>query len=425
MLRLAVLLSRAAVHAWAHAGLCARSCACLAARCLDTSNIHLRNLEGEGLATEQVSKMQNDPKAASSRSSQNQLSGTQSLGAQSSSTQSSGTKGAGKLLSAYLFLGEDKLKREALLKRMQDRISELGELTLNQTVFEGPEIDPPDAVVAACTTMPFLSEKRLVVIKGIDHARKPVLDSICEYLKNPTETTVLVMIGDKLAKNAKIYNAVAKIDPKAIISCDLKTKKSEVRSFATRLASGFGVALSQRAAETLIERVGISTVAIDAEIGKLAEYVSSQGRTSIEEIDVEALVSKTELPKPWDVVDAMSSRNVSKCIRMLDELQGQQLFGLLTLCVRRIEELLTVKSLRARPGSVSVATVLGGPDWKYKKHAEYASHFKESELIRALSEAAECEKLMKTGFDQETSFVLWITGVCTGSWAGSVGKAVR
>ncbi len=327
-----------------------------------------------------------------------------------------GSKKQAALLPAYLFVGEDRLKRDALLARMQERVSELGDISLNQTVFEGAEIDPPDSVVSACTTMPFLSEKRLVVVKGIGQAKKPVLDAICSYLETPADTTVLVMTGDKLAKNARIYNAVAKIDPSAVIACDLKTRRSDVRAFAIKLARSMEVSLDQRAADELVERVGVSTVAIDAEMRKLVDYVSSMGRTDISAADVANLVVKSEGPKPWEIVDAMSSRSISRCLDLLAQSDGQQLFGMLTLCTRRIEELLTVKALESRPERQSIASVLGGPDWRYKKHREFASRFTEPELIRALSGAADCEMAMKSGADQTTSLQIWLAGVCTGRW---------
>ncbi len=320
------------------------------------------------------------------------------------------------LLPVYLFVGEDRLKRDALLSRMEERIGKLGDISLNETVFNGSDIDAPDEVAAACATFPFLSEKRLVVVKEIDRASKAVQESICAYLESPSETTVLVMVGDKLAKNTRLYKAISKIDPKAVIACDLKTRRNEVRDFAVKLAASLGMGLDQRAAEELIDRVGKSTVAMDTEIKKLAAYARSQGRDSISPADVAELVAKPEPPKPWDMVDAMASRDMPRCLKILSEADEQFPFGALRMCVQRIEELITVKALRTRPGSQSLANVLGGPDWKYKKHAEQASRFSEAELLRALSEAAECELRMKTGSDRQISFEIWLAGVCTGSW---------
>ncbi|MGI6221809.1 MAG: DNA polymerase III subunit delta [Coriobacteriales bacterium] len=321
------------------------------------------------------------------------------------------------LLPAYLFLGDDKLKRDALLARMRERVAALGDLALNESVFDGPSIEPAEAVTAACSTMPFLSEKRLVVVKDIEHARKAAQDSIAAYLKNPVESTVLVMLGEKLAKNTKLYKAIAAMGPGVIVPCEAKRKRADVAQFVHRLAAKNHMNIDDSAVGTLMMLVGNDTVALDAEVTKVCGYAQSQGRNYVTSEDISLLVTKAEPPKPWEIADAISRRDLDRCMRVLNAMQGQTPIQPLSMCVQRIRELITVKSVESRPGSASLSSVLGGPDWRYKNHRSYASYFTERELIEALGKAAECDVKMKTGFDQMLCFEEWIIGVCTGNWA--------
>lgn len=74
-------------------------------------------------------------------------------------------------LPAYLINGEDELKRETVLKRLKSRLSEFGDMDFNSDVFDGDTAEGAD-IVTACNTMPFASEKRLVVVHRADALKK-------------------------------------------------------------------------------------------------------------------------------------------------------------------------------------------------------------------------------------------------------------
>jgi len=299
------------------------------------------------------------------------------------------------LLPVYLFIGDDNLKRNALLSRMKQRVGEMGDITLNLNTFEGPEVEPPDAVVAACNTMPFLSERRLVVVKDIGDAKKAVLDSLADYVVSPMETTVLVLTGDKLNKSSRLYKNAVKQFPKSFIACDSKKKRNEVIDLVCKMMGALGMEFDPAAAAHLVDLVGTSTVTLDAEVRKVRDYVAAQGRGFVDVRDVDAVVVKATEPKPWEIVDAMSKRDARACLCLLSESKDSTPYSVMSLCERRIRELIVVKSLRTRPGGGSI---------------------KDAELIEALDQAAECEFRMKTGTEPDIALSLWLVGVCTGRY---------
>ncbi len=329
---------------------------------------------------------------------------------------------AAKLLPVYLFIGEDKLKRKALLKRMQERVGAGGDLTLNQSNFSAGEVEPPDAIASACNTVPFLAEMRLVVVNDIDHAKKPVIDSICDYIEEPMESTVLILTGDKLAKNNRIYKTATKKYPKCLVDCEPKKKERDVVAFVEKMSATRHISIDPNASRRLIDLVGNSTVAIDTEVNKLADYLAAQGRDRITQEDVDNLVARTNAPKPWEFADALCERNASKALAMLVQMPDQSPYGIMTLCVRRMRELLRVKANSKRPSPQPLGALLGGPDWKYKNYSRFASNFRESELIEILDKSADCECMMKTGSNPELCMQLWVAGICSGTWSIGSGE---
>ena len=122
------------------------------------------------------------------------------------------------LLPAYLINGEDELKRETVLKRLHARIAKLGDIDFNHDVFHG-ESASGDDIVSACNTVPFASDVRLVVVHAADALKKSDAEALVAYLSEPSQSTVLCLVARKLAKNTRLYTAVAAVGKKAVIDC--------------------------------------------------------------------------------------------------------------------------------------------------------------------------------------------------------------
>jgi DNA polymerase III subunit delta len=315
------------------------------------------------------------------------------------------------LLPVYLFCGDDQLKQEKLLKRLVARIAAEGDMAFNQANFDASKLESASEVLDACLTMPFCSTYRLVVVKDIDKARKSVIDEISAYLKDPTPTTVLVLTAEKLAKNLVLYKTIARVDAQAIIDCASK-KRYELPALVRSMALSHGVTIANGAATLLIGYVGVSTIALDTELAKLADYARAQARGEIVEGDVRRLVARSAEVRPWELSDAMSARDTAHCLALIAQMPQESAYGLLAVCLTRVRELLAVKALERRSGTPSIATALGGPDWRYKNHRRWAQGFTERELATALCDAADAEAKMKSGTDPSLAFELWLLSVC-------------
>lgn len=313
------------------------------------------------------------------------------------------------LLAAYLVDGADLLKREAVLKRLRIRLEKLGDLSFNSDEFEGPSADGSQ-VVSACRTVPFASEKRLVTIKEADKLPKKAVDALVDYLNDPSDTTVVLLISDKLAKNTRLYKAVAGLGKDAVIDCT-PPKRYEMARQVRAMAVTHGITLTDKAAERMVEFIGEDTLRIDAELKKLA--LSHGSSDPIGEDEIVDMIAQVAEVKPWDFVDAFSARDLKECMRMLPLMPSMTPYALLGRCTSRIRELICAKSLSREGGDSPsrIAKELKMPDWKVKHHGEWARRFDEAELRSALISAARAEKEMKSGSDPQGVFVDWLIEV--------------
>lgn len=311
------------------------------------------------------------------------------------------------LLAAYLINGDDELKREVILKRLKERVEKMGDISFNYDSFEG-EAARGDEIVAACNTMPFASEVRLVQVNNADKLKKADSEPIVDYLGSPSSTTVLALISAGLAKNTRLYKAVAALGKTAVIDCSSQ-RKSELPKMVRQIAVGYGVVFSDAAAVRLVERVGENTVRLDAEIKKVALACADSGEVS--EAQVNDLVQKTVEIKPWEFVDAFAARDLCTCLELLPYMKATSLHALMAMCTTRLRELICAKSLEARGSGHALAETLKVPPWRVKNHTTWARTFSSEELRQAIVAACETERKMKSGVDPESAFFDWVLGV--------------
>lgn len=308
------------------------------------------------------------------------------------------------LLSAYLVVGEDALKRRTVLERLRKRLFPDGESDFDHETFSGENAQGAD-IVASCNTLPFMSEHRLVEVTNADKLPKASSEALIAYLDSPNERTILALSADKLAKTTRLYKAVAALGKTAVIDCT-PLKRYELVKAVRQMAVGYGFTMEQDACETLVELVGENTVHIDSELAKIA--VSHSGVKAVTSSDVEQLVSRTTEPKPWQLVDAFSKRDLRECMRMLDIIESSSPYVLIAQTSTRIRELICAKTLSERGEAQLLPDVLGVPAWRVKNHAQWSRNYSSDELRNALSTARDCERAMKSGTDPDTAFREWL-----------------
>lgn len=312
-----------------------------------------------------------------------------------------------KLLPVYLAVGSDELKRRTVLERLRKRVSQLGDIDFNHDEFDGAFASGSDIAIA-CNTLPFASPLRLVEVRNIDKLGKNDAEVVAAYLVAPCGSTVLALSGEKLAKNSRLYKAIAKVSAQSIIDCAPMKRYELVRALRS-MAVGHGFTMTERAAEKLILYVGEDTVRLDTELRKLA--LAHKGSDPVSDREVESLVAHTCEAKPWEFVDAFSARDTRRCLELLPLLPSTSCYALLAMCVNRLRELACARSLSSRGELGRMADVLKVPSWRVKNHATWARGYSDEDLRHAFTSARDCERAMKSGADPDAAFKMWFVGV--------------
>ncbi len=312
------------------------------------------------------------------------------------------------LLSAYLVVGSDELKRETAVRRLRSRVpADLADFNLDE--FDAKSVEDPEVLVSSLQTLPFGADFRLVIVHGAEALAKPVSEALVSYLVDPNPQSVLCLEAEKLAKNTRLYKAVAKVGPKSVVDCS-PLKRWELPPYVVRLASRRGLAMGTDAAEELVNRCGESTVMLDNQIATLAELVGQTGQITL--ADVEANVAQTAEVSPWAFADAVCERDAAKAMVLLRLMKAPSLVFLHSVLVGRLRELVCAQSLARRGASSQLAKELGRAPWQVKHHVAWVRRFALGEPSALLAEAARCERALKGTPDSDTAFVRLVLAIC-------------
>jgi DNA polymerase-3 subunit delta len=266
-------------------------------------------------------------------------------------------------------------------------------------------------VVAACNTLPFVSERRLVIVRGVDKMSKEAAETLVRYAENPSPTTILALVGKKLAKNTRLYKAVDKLGGV------IERKNPELREFPRLVQDMFtraGKRISLQGAEYLVSAVGRDLQRLSVEVGKTVSYVGDRVEISLS--DAEEVASTTVKTSVFELGTALGNRDCAAALRLLNRLlgDGESVFGLHALALRQLRDLLSARALidRGEDSQDDLARALGRPAWQMRNLAGQARRFSAGELVALLQAAAASEAEMKTSRDPRLAFERWIVKVC-------------
>jgi DNA polymerase-3 subunit delta len=267
----------------------------------------------------------------------------------------------------YLFSGEeDRLKEEAVLALSRHLVSPDFEDFDRESFDVGNAT--ADVILASAGQVPFGSDYRLIVVKGLEQWRERGKEAEAERMAigiaRLPNTACLVMVaaaGEEEAKRktavtVKLDNAVKKAG--AIVLCPALKGEALVRWVAGRVRAE-GKKIEPDAIEMLIDSAGGEMLFLEQEILKLVCYAGERDIVGVSDVRMVTAASPEDVL--FQVIDAITKRQTDRALLLLSELhrydpKPQAVAGkLLTLLARQYRMLWQAKYLaenRVQPREV-------------------------------------------------------------------------
>ncbi len=306
----------------------------------------------------------------------------------------------------YMLFGPDDFSLRERLKELKKGWDDEGSLAINTTLFEAERLTLNE-LVDACNTMPFLGQRRLVMVEGLlsrfesERAQERSRGDWQEWkalagcVEKMPPTTALVLIDGRVGKGNSLYKSLAS---QATVQEFPMLRGPRLQQWISRRVVGQGGNISPQAIRLLSEFGGGSLWTLMNELEKLTLYAAGR---RIEEDDVRALTSYTREANVFQMVDAIMERQGDVAVRLLHLLlsEGVAAPHLLFMIARQVNLVVRARELRARRVTLPQARdILGlSPAYPVEKLLRQADACSNERLIAACHKLLETDLAIKTG----------------------------
>lgn len=291
----------------------------------------------------------------------------------------------------YLLYGEETFLKNSYKNKLKEAI--IGDDTMNFSYFEGKNLDV-DELIRMADTMPFFSEKRMVLIEESNFF-KSAADELVSYLPSMPDTTCLVFVESQVDKRNRMFKKVRELGYAAELE---RQDTAQLAKWAAGLLTREGRKITGRTMELFLSKTGDDMEHIRMELEKLVSYTN--GREVITDEDVETVCTVRVTNRIFDMVTAMVNRQTRKAMDLYEDLLAlkEPPMRILFLIARQFNQLLQVKELMGKGMDKSaIASRLKLQPFVTGKIMPQAKQFSREQILSYVTLCVETEEAVKSG----------------------------
>ncbi len=302
----------------------------------------------------------------------------------------------------YIFHGEDTFSCAEALAEFKAKMGDPAMVDLNTTRLDGHSVDMA-GLIHHCDTMPFMSDRRLVVVQGLlerlsKQGEAEYEAALVNYLPTLPETTRLVFVETvELPKWHPVVELALRHEA-GFVKTFVLPQGRELERWIRRRVEAAGGSISPAALNALSIYVGSDLYQLAQEIAKLVDYTG--GKRAIEEKDVQLLTPHVREGSVFEMVDALGRQDGRTAGRIYHQLldMGEQPLMLLSMIVRQFRLMIQIKELAPRLLTPeAIARELGQNPYPVKKIMQQARNFTMPQLRGIYHRLLEADVEIKTG----------------------------
>ena len=329
----------------------------------------------------------------------------------------------------YILWGQDDFSLYESLEEVKRGIGDQALLAVNTTTLDGQQLTL-DQLRTVCETVPFLAEKRLVIVKGLLERFEPKgkssrqkknasvtnqqneYKSFGDYISKIPDSTILVLIDDiRIRSDNPLFK---ELSAKAKVKAFPLLRGSKLRQWIQGYVAKEGGSISPGAVDLMAELVGSNLRIMANEISKLILFTSGR---RIEEEDVKRVASYAQEASVFAMIDAIFEFKVGIAEQLLQQLlqRGAHPAYLLVMLSRQVQMIVQAKELRnQRKSEKEIQDKLGlTSEFAWRKLLEQAGKYPMERLKNIYRKLLETVLSIKTGkYGGELALNLLIAELC-------------
>lgn len=301
----------------------------------------------------------------------------------------------GKTFSVYVFEGEDAYFRERGLFLLKNKfVSEpsLNYVSFNSDVSLGELLTSLDG-------FPFMSEKRLTVVREFYPKADFIKSGLGAFLDNPAPTSIFVVLNEKPCEPLKKYSSVCVVD------CAKQDVALLVRWIKAECGKA-GVSIDGETAKLLAEYCSLDMTRIETETNKLISYAGTNG--IIDKSVVDSMVARDTEYKIYELTDYIAKKKFDLALSVIkDMLSKGETMQRIIVAVYNYYRRLLLSAISDKSVS-ELATAFGVKEFAARKTKEQSALFKKKALKSAVDALTDADYKIKSGLN-DADEMAWIT----------------
>ncbi|MFC1887523.1 DNA polymerase III subunit delta, partial [Candidatus Cloacimonadota bacterium] len=214
----------------------------------------------------------------------------------------------------FLFGSEYFLKDkilEILLKKFSDKESE----QFDTVKLYADETNSAN-IIEQLEMNSFLSDFKLIIVKNFDKLTNKDKDAIAQYLKNPVETSILILDSEKLDKRVNSYKIITQNS--ISIQCRSPYGVQDILAWLRNELSGKNIRMDHETANLFANYIEPDYLVASNELEKL--IIASKNKHIITREDVAECVGRSKSNSIFDLQNALGRKDLKSSLIILENL---------------------------------------------------------------------------------------------------------
>ncbi|MBC2397358.1 DNA polymerase-3 subunit delta [Clostridium tetanomorphum] len=321
----------------------------------------------------------------------------------------------------YIFCGIDEELIKENIKNLLETVLNKDFIDLNYVKIDGNTLDSFDKVINACETLPFMSDKKVVLVyrsnfldEGEDNNKKKLFNELKEYVKSVPESCILIFYYIFKNKREKPSKKIYALDSKCtVIKADKiygKALEMKVKSIFDKKDKNIGNVELKLFCSNIPNDMGI----LENEVEKLCCYTIDR---DIKREDIYAMYPKKNDDDIFDLVDFIGDKKVKDALKVLNELiyKGEDIPVIIYMIERQFKLLYNIKQyIEDGKDKNFIASKIKLPNFIIERLIRQSKKFTLKQIKGALYICLNVEeKIKSSSLDKKTEMELLIIETIT------------
>ena len=291
----------------------------------------------------------------------------------------------------YLLSGDEDFLKRSYKNSLKKAIANDD---MNFSYYEGKNIDVK-AVIDKANTVPFISEKRCVIVENSLWFKSSVDEKLIEFMSRVPESTVLIFVETDIDKKTRLYKKIKEIG--CVVELN-KPSYEDLKMWCLGLIIKEKKNITETNMDLLLSYAGQSMENLKNELDKLLAYIGD--KEVIDRSDIDSIVTVNAENKIFDMIRFIIAKQTNKAMELYKDLliMREPAMRILALISRQFSQLFQVKGLMLEGlTKKQIASLLGISEYASSQIIGRCNSFDKKSLKIYVLHCLELEQAVKMG----------------------------